>query len=306
MTSALVRAFRLLFWIRSPVLIMVGSLVACKEATRPPTVEVEITFASNGVLYVTDTSGTPPERVVPQDESSYEPTWSPDGRYVAFTRQTQTSPSSWDYQVTVLDTETGVETPLSVGPRDNFSPAWSPNGQQIAFLSRSKDSTNGATIRIIQSTGTGTRELGTAHYYVRAPRWAPDGTRLAVTDSAVEVAIVDANTGALVKVLSPGFSPAWSPDGSTIAFVCSGQSAAAICLIDVDGQNQRVISDSSDYQPAWSPDGTYLAVESWRRPFNQSPDADVYLMRADGTGQKQLTLGVTWDREPAWRRFLTP
>src|SRR5438128_8941024 len=34
--------------------------------------------------------------------------------------------------------------------------------------------------------------------YIRAPRWASDGTRLAVRDSALEVALVDASTAALV------------------------------------------------------------------------------------------------------------
>lgn len=145
--------------------------------------------------------------------------------------------------------------------------------------------------------------MGTAHHYVRAPRWSPNGRRLIVTDSAIEVAILDAATGALVNVLAAGMSPAWSPDGKTIAFVCSRKSGAAICLTDVSGQNQRVISDSSDYEPAWSPDGTHLAVECWRHLFQQNPDADVYLMRADGTDQRQLTQGGSWDREPAWRKY---
>ena len=273
-------------------------VLACKDAVAPPQSVLTVTFARDGELYSTDTSGTTPVPLMPLGESGYEPSWSPDGRYVAFTRAL---PS--DYQIFVLDTRSGIETPLTAGPRDNFSPAWSPDGGAIAFLSRSKDSTGDATLNVIASNGTGQHELGTAHYYVRAPRWSPSGRQLVATDSAIEATIVDAATGTVVRVLAAGMSPAWSPDGKTIAFVCSGNSGAAICLIDVSGQNQRVISDSADYQPAWSPDGTHLAVESWRHLYQQNADADVYLMRADGTDQRQLTHGGSWDREPAWRKY---
>ena len=48
--------------------------------------------------------------------------------------------------------------------------------------------------------------------------------------------------------------------------------------------------------PAWSPDGTRIAFESTR----DGPDADVFVMQADGTGVVQLTRNDAYDGTPAW------
>ncbi len=48
--------------------------------------------------------------------------------------------------------------------------------------------------------------------------------------------------------------------------------------------------------PAWSPDGTRLAFESTR----DGPDADIFVMNADGSGVVQLTRNDAYDGTPAW------
>jgi TolB protein len=280
--------------------ILALSGLSCAEPTAVAPRALEITFARNAVLYATDTSGATQTPLIAGDTSGYEPTWSSDGRYVAFTRQTPVGPS-WDYQIFVFDTRTGAEAKLTEGPRDNFSPAWAPGSETIAYLSRSKDTLTDATLNIIHRDGTNARQLGTARYYVRAPSWSPLAQHITATSGALEIVIVDAVTGAVERSLGPGISPEWSPQGNTIAFVCTGQSAAAICLIDADGQNLRLISDSADYQPAWSPDGSLIAVETNRSGTFASPDLDIVVMKADGSGQRRITEGPAWDREPAWR-----
>lgn len=76
------------------------SALACNDAAAPPPSVLTITFARDGELYSTDTFGTTPAPLMPLGESGYEPSWSPDGRYVAFTRAL---PS--DYQIVVLHKE---------------------------------------------------------------------------------------------------------------------------------------------------------------------------------------------------------
>ena len=48
--------------------------------------------------------------------------------------------------------------------------------------------------------------------------------------------------------------------------------------------------------PAWSPDGTKIVFESTRN----GPDADIFLMNADGSNVVQLTRNDSYDGTPAW------
>ena len=50
-----------------------------------------------------------------------------------------------------------------------------------------------------------------------------------------------------------------------------------------------------DESPAWSPDGNYLVFLS-----DRAGDPELYLMRADGTGQTRLTHAKGPDWLPRW------
>jgi Tol biopolymer transport system component len=54
-------------------------------------------------------------------------------------------------------------------------------------------------------------------------------------------------------------------------------------------------SPYGDYEPAWSPGGTLIAFT--RR---SASSADVWIMNADGSGQKRLTTHSAWDDNPAF------
>lgn len=275
---------------------LVGPMLArCSDTGAPDIHDHQITFARNSVLHAMRLSETTPSRLAPNDLSSADPTWSPDGRYAAYTRYTQVPPPiDWDLQIVVLDTRYGTETLLTAGPRNNFSAAWSPEGQRIAYLSRSKDSAGGFTLNVVDRDGIWHRQLGTRRYF--SADWSPDGRYIVAATEATQLLVLDANTGDSIRTLttSSSSSAAWSPDGNTIAI---GTDSGTIYLIDADGGNLRLISDSSDYSPAWSPDGRFLAVESYRAFPGQ-----IVVMKPDGTEQVRLTgSAVDADRQPAWR-----
>jgi Tol biopolymer transport system component len=50
-----------------------------------------------------------------------------------------------------------------------------------------------------------------------------------------------------------------------------------------------------DYQPKWSPDGKQIAFTSTR-----DGNYEVYLIRPDGTGLRNLTQHDAVDKDPAW------
>jgi len=63
-----------------------------------------------------------------------------------------------------------------------------------------------------------------------------------------------------------------------------------------DGTDWRRLTQSqgNNEDPSWAPDGEHLAFVS-----NRTGDPQIYIMRADGTNQHQLTFdGV--NQSPAW------
>ena len=70
---------------------------------------------------------------------------------------------------------------------------------------------------------------------------------------------------------------------------------------------------SVDAAPTWSPDAKRIAFESARNgqgryDYDQEryyPDSDVFVMRADGKGVRQLTFADGFDGDPAWSRSNT-
>jgi Tol biopolymer transport system component len=117
--------------------------------------------------------------------------------------------------------------------------------------------------------------------------------------ASVLVAIVTA-----IVAAGCGGSDEARPD---LAFVSTRDGDYAIFEMNADGGAQRRLTpregDASSaparlffqIEPAWSPDASRIAFSSRR-----SGTLDLYVMNADGTGTRQLTLGKQNDSHPTW------
>ncbi len=93
----------------------------------------EIAFISNRggspQIYVMDSSGSNQRPLISRGGHSDSPSWSPDGRYIAFTYG-----GAGSFQIFVADVASGQLLQLTSQGR-NESPTWSPDGRHLAFQS---------------------------------------------------------------------------------------------------------------------------------------------------------------------------
>jgi Tol biopolymer transport system component len=108
--------------------------------------------------------------------------------------------------------------------------------------------------------------------------------------------------------------PVWSPDGRKVAFANFDRPRwrgnVDLYVMNADGSGlRRLTRDSAtDGFPVWSPDGRKIAFTKAQAPAEGRglPEADVYVINADGTGERNLTGdgvsgGPTWS--PDGRRI---
>jgi TolB protein len=143
-----------------------------------------------------------------------------------------------------------------------------------------------AEIHTMRPDGSGLRPVTSNSTHDVRPAWSPDGTKLSFTRHE-QILVKDMRSGRVVRLTDDAgissFGSAWSPDSARLAFDSNRDGDQEIYAMDSsDGGGVKKLTDNQnhDVNPAWSPDGTRIAFER---------DYDIWVMNADGTGQKNLT-----------------
>ena len=150
---------------------------------------------------------------------------------------------------------------------------WSPDGKTVAYLS---DRTGEYEIWVRGADGKDKEKqltTGSKTYKMQLD-WSPDSKHLAVSDAAMNLWIVDADSGRMKKV-DQGVSDeiqswSWSPQSGWLAYAKSeANNFTSIFLYSVaDGKSHRVTSDfTNDTAPCFDDEGKYLFFVSARN-FN--------------------------------------
>ena len=162
----------------------------------------------------------------------------------------------------------------------------------------------------INADGSDERQLTQGPAVNRAPRWSPDGTRIAFESSRDEsgdnprdIYIMDADGSNVRRITGESGwqgGPAWSPNGSRLAFHSKTGDRFEIALLDLTSNQQFTLAalDRNLFWPDWSPDGSTVAFMS------ESERADagtIYTIPANGGAPTELTnLGQGLNRWPRW------
>jgi Tol biopolymer transport system component len=196
------------------------------------------------------------------------PTWSPDGRRIAFIARSSSEDRNRLYVIRADGTGLHTLGPAPASHANDWSPDWSPDGRWILFERIGVGPSRNA-LMAIRPDGTGVRRIATL-------------------------------------IAGPQFiCPDWSPDGSKIAYQASTSVATRnfpeIWVMNADGTGRtRLTHDPSrDENPDWSPDGTRIAFYSER--FSKA-GAEIFVMdAADGGNVVRVTRDPWYSSLPRWK-----
>jgi Tol biopolymer transport system component len=252
-------------------------------------------------LYAVSADGTGLRRLTSDPRDQADPSWSPDGRQLAYAQANFTGHLCEGCSITLwrADGDAANPVPLTTGPDDgsfDSRASWSPAGNAVAFTHATFDSRE---VDVVRLDGSPPTTLGKTF---GEAAWAPDGQRLAVTDQRGIESVPPTGGGARLLVPMPGVNDvAWSPDGHTLAFTTG--SALLVAPADGGASPTRLLRIAGPAHPTFSPDGRWIAFSAtgtrpgvWGRSSR-----DVMIIGVDGSGVRTVAASPFEDVDPAWR-----
>lgn len=251
-----------------------------------------LAFATDGGIFTLNLDGT---RIVPLATGAgwyADPTWSPDGKRLAFV-QVRLEDESQLPEVFVMNADGSSLTQMTcLGGAVPAEPAWSPDGSQIVFATLD-------SLWLVRLDGTPARKLTTDCCHYESPTFSPDGSRIAYvfsddTTLYSDIWLMNVDGSERHPITSSGhFAQVdWSPDGSRLV-----ASDGDLFVLNADGSGlTRLTANKIDaIDPAWSPDGTRIAFS-----MSAGGPSQIWVINADGSGLFSFN-GTGADRDPDWQ-----
>lgn len=231
--------------------------------------------------------------------SNYYPVFSPLGGSLLFSSNRN---GAFDLYTLSFDERQLVQITKDIG--NAVSPDYSPDGRQIVFANPTKD--GASSIWVVDADGVNPRILYTGLNTIVGTAWSPDGKTIAYAMSRgvvneYEIFLMDSdgknNRQISRDMLGIGGSLDWSPDGKYLLIYAGPAGDKDIFRLDIaTGGYVQLTDGGNNAAAAYSRDGDYIAFNSLRN----DDQADLYVMKADGSLQRRLTNNPEPDWGPVW------
>jgi TolB protein len=267
---------------------------------RPGIAATRLLFVQNGRLWRVDADGAGLAPVPSAGRPTLSPTWSSDGRhiaYMAFVRSGQPiviqDLQSGDREV-VPTTEYGL----------NITPEFSRDGARLAFAHGTEAGTDIFVYEVARGCCVSRLTIGRFSDNL-SPTWGPDGGRIAYISTRAgtpQLYWMDAD-GSDPEVLArfdfgatgQTNGPSWSPDGQSLAFHRDVGGTPQVFVLDVATRAVRQLTGTGrNEDPTWAPDGRHMCFVSTRSGTRQLWVLDVE------TGRVRPLTASGGARLPAW------
>ena len=269
------------------------------------------TFAVVAVLLaaVLTSPGAESRLLEPVEPASYlGPTWSPEGRRLAFLERRPGGPA-----LLRVANVAGTTSRVVAGAPGIAEVRWAPRGNVLAYSSTDAYARPPPYyVAVVEAGGAGQETL-TLGVDID---WAPDGKQLAfvgpllgrefvgpLAGGAIRTMTVDGRQRRLLTQHEYNSDPAWAPDGRVIAFTrsLSRDGGEQLYLARSVGGRLRPLAFRHSCCPSWSPDGGRLVFVG--RPRPNSDRTALYVIRRDGRHERRITPSYPPERafrSPEW------
>ena len=236
-------------------------------------------------------------------------TWTADGKQVIYDRILQ--PASTQRMVPTFSRDPDFELFLN----EPF-PSFSPDGRKLLYSFQAGNGTNpvDTSIEVMNADGTGITTLFRKEgYSAYNAVWSPSGDEVALSVGhffrspglpAAPIALVKSDGSGYREVVDDGVNngfPSWAPDGKRLVYRHGKQ----LMILTLAEGKSVPLTDGSHYDnfPQWSPKGDSIMFTS-----DRAGDFQIFTMRLDGTGIRQLTNeGINahsvWSPDGEWVAF---
>jgi Tol biopolymer transport system component len=231
---------------------------------------------------------------------SYYPVYSPLGGSVVYA--SNQNGGVFDLFLIVFEGSKLIQLTEQIG--NVISPSFSPDGSKILFANQA--SVGPTSLWTIDNTGENENLLYAGPNTIVAADWSPVGNTIAFAmavdqPDAYEIFLMEED-GSNVRQLTRGLagiggSLDWSPDGKYLLIYAGPPGDKNIFRIDVAAETAAQLTNGGNNAAcSYSPDGQWIAFNSLRN----NDQADIFIMRADGSGVQQVTDNPEPDWQPHW------